>query len=214
MTTGHDPKLEEANQKVATITLAEVLEHYLSSRTLRPNSIRNFTHVLGRCVRDWLPKPIVSITKEMVVTRHRELTRMTKQGTSGKAQANIAMERLGILINFALNTYEIDGQPILQNNPVKRLSQIRAWHRLPRRQNVIPDHKLSQWYQNVKSLRQTNVRDYLLLLLFTGLRRNEAATLRWDDIDLETRVLTVPARNSEESSRAPASSERISLRAP
>ena len=28
------------------------------------------------------------------------------------------------------------------------------------------------------------VADYLLFLLFTGLRRQEAATLKWSDIDL------------------------------
>jgi integrase len=41
------------------------------------------------------------------------------------------------------------------------------------------------------SLRHPTVRDYLLLLLFTGLRRNEAATLLWCDIDFESRVLRI-----------------------
>lgn len=36
------------------------------------------------------------------------------------------------------------------------------------------------------------MRDYLLLLLFTGLRREEAARLRWTDVDLKARTLTVP----------------------
>ena len=55
----------------------------------------------------------------------------------------------------------------------------------------MPDHKLPAWYQAVNSLRHETVRDYLLFLLFTGLRRNEAATLRWDDIDFESKVLVV-----------------------
>lgn len=38
-----------------------------------------------------------------------------------------------------------------------------------------------------------STRDYLLLLLFTGLRRNEAATLRWKDIDLDSKVLIIRA---------------------
>jgi integrase len=36
-------------------------------------------------------------------------------------------------------------------------------------------------------------RDYLLTLLFTGLRRSEAASLTWDDVDLKARVIRVPA---------------------
>jgi integrase len=193
MTTGHDPVLVDAKRKKANVTLAEVLDKYLASRTLRPNSVRSFKQVLNRCVGDWLSKPITSITKDMVEARHRELTRVTKQGSSGKAQANVTMERLGILINFAAATYEIDGQSIIQSNPVDRLSHIRAWHKIPRRQTLIPDHKLASWYLAVKSLKNTKIRDYLLLLLFTGLRRNEGASLRWIDIDLEGKVLTVRA---------------------
>ncbi|MCC7531244.1 MAG: tyrosine-type recombinase/integrase [Candidatus Melainabacteria bacterium] len=193
MKTGHDPKVEEMKNKIATVTLAEVFQHYLATRTLRPNSIRSFKHVLKRCLGDWLDKPIACITKEMIIARHRELTKPTRQKTSGRAQANLAMEILGILLNFAANTYEIDGKPVIQNNPVRALSQIRAWHRIPRRQTLIPDQKLARWYQAVRSLRSKVVRDYILLLLFTGLRRNEAATLRWSDIDMESRVLTIKA---------------------
>jgi hypothetical protein len=36
-------------------------------------------------------------------------------------------------------------------------------------------------------------RDYLLLLLFSGLRRREAASLRWEDVDLTARIIRVPA---------------------
>jgi integrase len=43
------------------------------------------------------------------------------------------------------------------------------------------------------SLRQIYIRDYLLLLLLTGLRRREASTLRWNDVDFEARTLTIRA---------------------
>lgn len=42
------------------------------------------------------------------------------------------------------------------------------------------------------------VADYLLLLLFTGLRRQEAATLRWDNVDLVGRTLTIPDPKNHE----------------
>jgi len=45
----------------------------------------------------------------------------------------------------------------------------------------------------VDALPSRTARDYLLLLLFTGLRRNEAASLRWAEIDFGTQVIRLPA---------------------
>lgn len=109
MTLGRDPRVEEAKHKLSRITLGEVLDDYVSSRSLRPNSIRSFRSILKRCLGDWLSMPITDITREMVESRHRELTRVTRQGTSGKAQANSTMERLSVLINFAMNNMRLMG---------------------------------------------------------------------------------------------------------
>jgi Phage integrase family len=193
MKAGKDPIWEKEKHQVATITVREVLDAYLACRQLRPNSIRSFVQLFHRCIADWLEMPIAEITRDMVVARHRELTRTTRQGTSGKTQANMAMERFGILVNFAANNFEVDGVPIVRSNPVKKLSQLRAWHPTTRRQTIIPDHKLAAWYEATMSVSRSVVSDYLLLLLFTGLRRNEAATLRWSDIDFDGKALTVRA---------------------
>ncbi|MBZ0186879.1 MAG: tyrosine-type recombinase/integrase, partial [Candidatus Obscuribacterales bacterium] len=150
---------------------------------------------------DWLDLPVIAITREMVEQRHIELRRPTRQGSSGEAQANTVMHLLGTLLNFAAAHYEVDGKPIILANPVKRLSNNRRWYPERRRQTILPDHKMSDWYSEVISLRHPTVRDYLLLLLFTGLRRNEAATLRWENIDLVSKVLTVRseiAKNGQE----------------
>jgi integrase len=191
MAAGKDPMLEKTRKKIAGVTLQEVLEHYLSVRNLRPNTVQAYRYMIPRCMADWLDLPVVSITREMVEQRHIELRKPTRQGTSGESQANTVMRILGTLLNFAASNYELDGKPIILMNPIKRLSQNRRWYQDRRRQTIIPDHKLPAWYEAVMSLRHHTIRDYLLLLLFTGLRRNEGATLRWDDIDFESKVLVV-----------------------
>ena len=116
------------------------------------------------------------------------------QGSTGEVQANMAMRILRTLLNFAANNYETpDGKPIITLNPVRRLSQNRSWHLEPRRRVILLDSKLGDWYRAVMALKQTTVRDYLLFLLLTGLRRNEAGTLRWEDVDFEAKTITIPA---------------------
>ena len=208
MSAGRDPR----RQKAPSVTLREVLNKYLGSRKLRPNTVRNYTHMTKRCLGDWLDKPVTSISKDMVESRHRDLTRVTRQGSSGQIQANMTMRILGTLLNFGAANYEMsNGQPIIQVNPVRRLSQNKVWHREYRRQAIIPDTKLADWYHAVISLKQGTVRDYLLVLLLTGLRRNEAATLRWSDIDLESKVSNRAGLHFKKLPRASVATQRIPL---
>jgi integrase len=174
------------------ITLSDVLERFLEVRKLRPNTIKSYSQVTKRCLKEWLDMPVTAITKHMIQVKHRELTKPSRQGTSGEVQANMAMRILKTLLNFAANNYEsADGHPLITINLVKRLSQNRSWHLQQRRRVIIPDHKLGGWYRAAVALSSKTVRDYLLFLLLTGLRRNEAATLRWTDVDFASKTITV-----------------------
>ena len=176
-------------------TVKQVLEKFFATRNLRTSSVRHYNAILHRCLSDWLDLRIDKITKEMVMQRHKDLTKPTRQGTDGRAQANKALEILRVLLNFARDTYETpNGEPVIQTNPVIALNRNRSWHRAKQRQRIIPDAKLPLWYNEVMKLRQITIRDYLLLLLLTGFRRTECATLRWNEnIDFENRIITIGA---------------------
>jgi len=91
------------------------------------------------------------------------------------------------------------GHSLLLENPVRVLSQTRSWYLVQRRRTVIKSHQPPAWYGGVEALRDPaapdtahTVADYLLLLVFTGLRRQEAVQLCWEHINLQDRTLTVP----------------------
>jgi integrase len=109
------------------------------------------------------------------------------------------MRLLRALFNFAAGQYEdTQGRSLVTDNPVKRLSQTRAWYKIERRQTFIKSHELAPWYQGIEIVQNETLRDYLLLILFTGLRRQEAATLTWEQIDLTAKTLTVlETKNSD-----------------
>jgi integrase len=60
-----------------------------------------------------------------------------------------------------------------------------------RRQTVIKAQDLEAWFSAVATLQNDTLRDYLLLVVLTGLRKNEAAKLKWADVDLKDKTLTV-----------------------
>ena len=76
----------------------------------------------------------------MVARRH------SKVGERSQARANLGMRVLRALFNFAIGQYEdTQGRSLISDNPVRRLSQSRAWYRVERRQSFIKAHELAPW---------------------------------------------------------------------
>ncbi|MBS0424430.1 MAG: integrase family protein [Proteobacteria bacterium] len=194
MSKGINPKDQAQELKTRNMTLQHAFQDFLSARkALKPRTIYDYKRIMGTYLADWNNKAIIDITKDMIAKRHTEL------GQNSQAQANLTMRFLRALFNFAAGQYEDSkGQALIADNPVKRLSQTRAWYRVERRQSVIKPHELKPWFQavmnlknDIKSQNRETIRDYLLLVLFTGLRREEAASMTWDNVDLQAKTLKV-----------------------
>jgi integrase len=184
---GLDPVAERKKAKAASVTLDDAFREYLEQRNLKPKSIADYNRAVSIAFADWRRRPLTSITREAIARRFNRL-----RDDHGPAWANLCMRLLRAIFNFANGKYADDrGQSPFAANPVKVLSETKAWAKVDRRRTVINSHELASWYQEVQRLSNTTIRDYLLLLLFTGLRRQEAARLRWRDIDLAGRTLTI-----------------------
>jgi len=202
------------NERLIGKTLDDIHREYLSSRgvsivavkrkdgkvveppELGPNAklkfftARDYVKIMNRQFADWRTKPIVAITRDMVEARHREYTVLSP------AEANRAMRYLRALFVFASDYRDSNGEAIIPDNPVRRLSAKRLWNRVERRTRYIEPEQLRDWWNAVQSLKNKPqypsrevLRDYLLLLLFTGLRRNEALCLQWENVDLQRGTL-------------------------
>jgi integrase len=190
MRAGVDPK---AGLRGGGGTLRQVLESYLKARpSLAERSKRHYQDVVTRYLTPWLDRPLRSITPDDVEDRHQEISGHIKaEGRySGHATANAAMRAFKVLWNFAA-----DRDPTMPQNPVRRLK--RQWFDVKPREHYVRAAELPRFYAAVCDLPNPVARDYLLLLLFTGLRRNEAAGLRWDDVDIPHRVIRLPAAKTK-----------------
>ena len=193
---GINPNDVEKEEKVRGVTLEQAFEDYLSARkSLKPTTIYDYRRTIKCYLPDWKNKPLLDITKDMVAKRHAKI------GERTKVQANLVMRYLRAIYNFAACQYENSkGEPLIPDNPVKRLSQTRAWYRVERRQTLIKAHDLAAWYTAVMNIKNhphgkntETIRDYLLLVLFTGLRKEESARLAWANVDFRAKTWTSPA---------------------
>jgi integrase len=153
----------------------------------------------------------------MVEKKHRAI------GKRSIYRANATMRLLRALFNFAIGEYEdSNGMPTIGHNPVQKISHKKAWFREKVRRNVIEPNDLKAWFEAVINLPNNKsnithkntsetVRDYLLILLFTGLRPGEAINLAWEDIDFNNKLLNIKNTKNHEDHILPLTDHIVSI---
>jgi len=202
---GVDPVQKKRAERARGVTLAEVFKDYMADRTHSPNTEAAYKTTMQVYLPQWMDKPLGSITREAVAKRHKAASEHSATG------ANKAMRLLRALFNYASEEYLDENQhPLFPDNPVRTLSHKRTWNRETRRSSRIMTHELPVWWKAVSGLEPV-FRDYFRFLILTGLRRREAAALRWGDIDFHERTLTVQDTKNHEAHTLPLSTYLLDM---
>ncbi len=210
MSNGKDINAIKRASDGESMTLADAFKDFIEMRDLKDKTIHDYGLSMNKAFKGWRRKRLVDINRGMVKKKYsqikkdaesRYIRRSKDRGLSpdkevvekrGNAQANLDMRFLRSLMNFASGQYEDrNGQPLVKDNPVTVLTKTKSWYRVERRQTIIKPHELSAWFAAVNNLNGSQVQDYLILLLFTGLRRQEAMKLQWNQVDLKAKTLTI-----------------------
>ncbi len=181
MADGHDPNAKKRQETAERITLELALQQLLEVRNLSAHTISHYERTVRLYLKSWRKKPLNEITRQMVLNRHQEIG-----NKHGETTANNVMRHFRAIYNFAAATQD-DFPP----NPVQILTQARAWYRERRRQTVITAMDLPAWWDAVMAEPEYS-RDFLLTALLTGMRRGELTSLRWENVDLKSKVLNLP----------------------
>jgi integrase len=202
---GITPKAAKKAEASAQLTLKDALTIYLDHKRkrgggpLRQKSKNDYRACVERNLQDWLDKPLREITPDMVAEKHAEIKRGIDRGekgnkdrsikVTGNATADGVMRILSAIWNYSDNHRPSVVTPF-PANPVGRLRS--DWFGVTPRNRLVKGDDLPTFHRAVQALPNLTARDYILLLLFTGMRRREAAGLRWDDLDFANRLITIP----------------------
>jgi integrase len=210
MAAGINPNAKKRIERARSITFGQALEEYIATRKaakrLAARTEYDFrrlaygardragNHLFNGYLSPWRNTPLSHITTDMVLRRHAEI--LERSG----AQANYSMRIVSTVYKFARAKHRADGagEAPLGENPVKILGELKAWCHIERRSTLIHPHQLPAWFAAVRQLHSRSnynfasvARIYFQFLVLTGLRRGEAARLRWADVDLQGRFFTV-----------------------
>jgi integrase len=167
----------------APVTLREAMEDYLTGmvhRKLSPRSMADLEGNITRCLSDWLDKPLRDISASDVRQCHATIGKR-----NGPYKSNSVFRNFRAVFNDAQATHRE-----LQDRPNPCVSLRRRWFKENQREETVED--LADWYAKVMALPNPIRRAFHLFVLYTGLRSEDARTVRWRDVDWEAGTLHRP----------------------
>ena len=165
-----------------TLTLGELLPEYAKAKGIKASSLKRYQSLASTHFREWLDQPIENF-KSPAFAEHCHNFAQTK----GAALVETGRGLIGSVIKYANAVYRIEVP-----NPFERLASAGLMpDRAQPRARKLQMNDLGKWSQAVEKLPDLQ-RDYLKLLVFTGLRRNEGANIKVEQVDFEHECLTIP----------------------
>lgn len=189
MAKGININAEAKKNKTKSVTLAEAYAEYKKSRHLGEKTTYDYDRIMATAFLDWQDREIISINRDMIERKFTEETKRTP------AKANLDFRFLRALFNFAMEKYCVDGVPLMPSNPCQRLTVLRMWNRIERRDTFIRPSQIRSFFYGLTidndDLPHMQVaKNHCKFLLFTGCREQEAARLKRKNIDFEDKTIT------------------------
>ncbi|MBL8628380.1 MAG: tyrosine-type recombinase/integrase [Rhodospirillaceae bacterium] len=196
---GIDPREQEKQTAASQRTLLTVVEERIawvkSHKKLRERSLEDYEDMMRFYFKGWHDWPLRNITREDVEKRHKELPGEIKQRRAyAKVEitANRAMRALRATIIFAKIS-----DKALPENPVRVLADKGLWYGEQKRDSCVPNHLFTKFWEATGQLANTTHRDLLRYIVLTGKRREEARSLRWDQIDFDAKTITASSQKTK-----------------
>jgi integrase len=152
----------------------------------------------------WFNRRLSSITKPMVKEWFDKLSvsrPVGKRTEGGPYAANRTLERLKAMYNKAIEWGYEGANPCVG---IKKNKEIK-------RDRFLKPGEMKRFFKAVAEESNEEARNYVLLSVLTGARRNNVLSMRWEEIDFERRVWRIPETKNGEPLEVPLVDRAISL---
>jgi len=180
---GIDPGAERAARARVQLTLAKVIGRYLDAKrdVLRPSTYKQAEYHFQVL---WEPLHNLSIDAIKRADVAAQLQAIIK--ASGRTSAARARGNLSALFSWAMKEGLCEANAVAAtNDPAEGIQP---------RERVLDDSEVRAIWN---ACQDDNFGRIIRLLLLTGCRREEIGSLGWDEINLDTGVLTIPGTRTK-----------------
>jgi len=221
MSLGINPNAAQKMDNFRGITLGDAIEQYIAekSHVLKPATIRSYRSTLSNNFSKWMRKPISQITPQECVARYGQIrtevakrsNQKMKMNAPGEAEAQKAMRTLSAVLQYFSTDMLPDnsGRLLPFGNPVEALARKGVRKNLKPRDRFLtiderkrlleflmrPSHRFNEDMTPKAETVHTSLKqdhaDWLVLLMCTGLRRDEPLKMTWEQVDFDNGLFTV-----------------------
>ena len=181
---GRDPAAERAEARVRASDepLGAVVDRFLARQEgrLRPRSLTETTRYLKTHWKPLYDLRVVRVSRDSVAKRLGAIA-----GENGPIAADRARAALSAFFTWAIGEGLCEANPVIGTNKAAEMQS---------RERVLSDHELKTiWH----ALPDNDYGRITRLLILTGQRREEIGGLRWSEMDMARRVITLPGERTK-----------------
>jgi integrase len=178
LSSGRTPR-ELHRQNADEMTLGQLFEEYMEKYAKdHCKSWKVMEECFERYLGDWKNRLVGSIKRTDVQMLVNKLAK-----ERGKTTANRSLELLRAIINKGKQWLLVSG-----DNPATGITRFK----MKPRDRFLYEHEIPKLAAAIEAEKNEDIRDYVLISLYTGARKSNVLSMRWEHIDLDAGTWLIP----------------------
>lgn len=196
-TKGEDPS-RERKESLKDITLKQFYENVYkpeySSVHKKAGSIKNDDSIFNHWLNIFHTRTLLSITSNEIEKLHNKIKAERTPYTANR-MLSLIKHMYGIAVKYGYVRIDANPTEFLNKFPEKS------------RGRFLQSDELKQLFDALDKEPNEVFKNYVLISLFSGIRRNNVLTLRWSNIDFKNGFIYLPETKNGESQQVPMSNQ-------